>query len=208
MGKINDISGQVFGKLTVIKFLRIDHARKAVWLFQCDCGTLTEIRSNAVLTGKTLSCGCLRNRYFYDRTTHGMSHSRVYCIYKGIIQRCTDVNTPSYERYGPLGVCDRWLESFENFYEDMGDPPSDEYSIDRVNNNKGYSPENCRWANQLTQCMNRNSTIKVEYDDEVYSLMHICREVGISYPMVRYRLFIKGIPIELIIPGAKLLNAA
>ena len=91
------------------------------------------------------------------RYTHGMSGTRVLRIYRGIIQRCTNPNQPHYERYGGRGVtiCDAWRKSFEAFYADMGDPPTDQHSIDRIDNDRGYEPGNCRWATIEEQNANR-----------------------------------------------------
>lgn len=114
--------------------------------------------------------------------THGKSYSRVYKSYWAMLQRCTNPKDPSYGTYGGAGiaVCDRWLESFENFYADMGDRPPHR-SLDRINGRLGYEPGNCRWATALEQNQNRDSTVPIEVAGIKYpSLVSACAAFGIA----------------------------
>ncbi len=126
-------------------------------LYKCSCGKRKVINDNNVKYGKTKSCGCLqKERASLSTKTHGMTKTRVHGIWVGMIGRCNVKSNSSYENYGAKGikVCERWL-NFENFLEDMGQPKKNE-TIDRIDNKKGYEPNNCRWATYQEQSFNQN----------------------------------------------------
>lgn len=128
-----------------------------LWKCQCDCGSVSNVKSANLRSGQSKSCGCLRKENgIKANTKHGMSNSPEIHIWHKMIKRCTNPKDPAYKNYGGRGitVCDRWLGSFEAFYEDMGPRPHKDLTIERVDNDKGYCPENCKWETRKEN--NRN----------------------------------------------------
>jgi len=149
-----NLQGHKFGKLTVIEFVSVLKER-TLWLCRCDCGQSKVMRQDYLTGGRGKSCGCLSKEMLLKRTTHNKWGSREYNSWGNMIQRCTNKNHNNYKLYGGRGitVCDRWLESFENFYEDMGLRPKGT-SLDRKDNDGNYCKENCKWSTQKEQCNN------------------------------------------------------
>lgn len=153
-----DISGKRFGLLTVVCFdswLKKGRSRTSKWLCKCDCGKTTTVRVGNLNNGTTTSCGCVAAQ---NSTTHGMSKTPLYRVWANMIKRCSNPKSTHYEHYGGRGikVCDRWLHSFEHFYEDMGECPEG-MSLDRIDPDGHYEPSNCRWASKSEQSFNRRS---------------------------------------------------
>lgn len=177
-----------FGFLTHVK--KTDKKKadgRYLHLFICDCGNEVERSMNNV-KGKNgrQSCGCRRGDV---SRKHGMRNTRVYRIWRGMKGRCTNKNDKDYEKYSRLGICDEWLD-FSNFYKDMGDPPSENHSIDRIDNDSGYFKDNCRWATVSQQARNRSNSMSwivdgVEYD----SVSDVAKAFGVK-PPVAHRWFV------------------
>lgn len=157
---VDDIVGKKFGRWIVLKFTERKYQRRPYYLCRCECGREKEVNRSFLLNGRSKSCGCLAGDVAKLRcTTHGHTSggfTKAYRTWQGIKNRCYNANVKAYKYYGGRGitVCERWLHSFENFLADMGEPEPG-LSIDRINNDKGYSPENCRWATFSEQMRNR-----------------------------------------------------
>lgn len=196
MGKRVDIEkeiGKKYGRLTIIEYAgKNKHGAKMVSC-DCDCGKTKTIAMSSILTGASMSCGCLNIKKIRDRSLkHGLSRHPLYHVYKAMISRCCNVENPRYSSYGGRGitVCDEWLQSFTAFYDfslEIG--WSKGLLIDREDNDKGYSPENCRFVGLLVSANNRKTISKG--NSTGFRGVHRCREkfsvqVTISgYPKTR-----------------------
>lgn len=157
-----NIAGQKFGRLTAIK-RDFESKKYSKWVFKCDCGKLLSAGKQGVVTGTQLSCGCYaRELKAKQNLTHGLSGHPLYRTWNGMVQRCTVEHSKDYPYYGGRGitVCDRWLD-VRNFIEDMGDKPK-RATLDRIDNSKGYSPDNCRWATPIAQANNKRNNREVD----------------------------------------------
>jgi len=152
-------SGDRFGSLTAKDRVRGENGL-LLWRFVCDCGNEVINNGQPMLRANPWrSCGCQRytSGEGHSQYRHGMKGTRVYRIWNAMRQRCHNPNQPHYARYGGRGVrvCKKWREDFVSFYEDMGDPPSNKHSIDRINPSGNYEPRNCRWATASQQNLNK-----------------------------------------------------
>ena len=171
--------GEKYGMLTVVEKLK-----NSLYIFSCDCGNKEFIRKGGdVKSGKIKSCGCL---------FHNLTNSKEYKSWRSMKQRCYCPNNPDYHNYGGRGitVCDRWLESFESFYEDMGErpEPKKDYSLDRINVNGDYCKENCRWATAEEQSNNTRETIYIEYKNQILTARDWSKLTGIEPDLIRRRI--------------------
>lgn len=184
---INEIIGQRFGQLVVQSRHPGEHKQKKVsWNCLCDCGNTKVVLGVSLRNGHTRSCGCLKKTH---KTTHGMSDTPEFRVWWGMLGRCYNKKSKDYPNYGGRGilVSDEWLE-FEAFYRDMGPRPSPDHTIERDNNDLGYSKGNCRWATRLEQSNNRSMCRRIEFDGEIKSLAEWCRELGLNHSTMTSRL--------------------
>jgi hypothetical protein len=139
--------------LTVVKLDGRNKQGRLLWLCECDCGKSVRVISGHLKSGNTKSCGCLKFKGY--RTTHGKCRTAIYETWINMKSRCLNKNNPKYIDYGDrdITICTRWYV-FENFYKDMGDKPKG-LTLERINNTKGYSPNNCKWATHSEQAFNR-----------------------------------------------------
>lgn len=154
MSSMIDWSGRKLGKLTAIAHTGVKDKRGAyIWEFSCDCGNTITAVPDKVRRNNIPSCGCALQKH---KTLHGKTGTKEYSIWVAMKQRCSNPNHPCYADYGGRGitVCDRWSNSFESFLEDMG-PKPEKLTLERINNSKGYSPENCKWDTRANQIFNR-----------------------------------------------------
>lgn len=200
MGKKLYLEGRRFERLIAME------RRGKRWLCRCDCGNVKEISQGSLMKGKSRSCGCLSREMALARfTKHGMSTkgNRKHVTLQSILSRCYGVTQKAYPDYGGRGitVCDRWrfgedgLTGQECFWRDMGEKPSPTHSIDRIDNDKGYSPENCRWATKKEQSANRRNNVLLSRHGETKYLAEWARELGISDGALRSRIK-RGVPLD------------
>lgn len=207
---MKNLLGQKFGRLTVIALAKC-HTRKSgrkdvMWECECECGNRTAVRATSLLGGHTQSCGCLWQEAIRDRyLTHGMNDTRLHKVWRGMKTRCYNPNADSYKNYGGRGItiCDEWLgeNGFQNFYDwamANGYNPEakrGECTIDRIDNDRGYSPDNCRWVSMVTQIKNQRKPIKkgrttiyYEIDGETHSISEWCKIYDLQYMTVYNRI--------------------
>ena len=185
--------GMVFGRLTVIKFHKLKRLPKSTWKCICKCGNKIETTATFLTTGNTQSCGCLRKDLL---TVHGHAlnndHSRTYTTWGAMKARCYNKKHKFYKNYGGKGVtiCQRWLNSFSLFLQDMGKRPKGK-TIDRIDPFGNYEPDNCRWAGKYTQGSNKRYNVEIMYKGKLTTLARACRKEKVKY-MFAYNRLIKG----------------
>lgn len=182
-----DISGTVFGRWTVVCLSEVKK-KKAYWRCQCSCGTIRDVKSDSLTSGKSQSCGCFSRDC---RKTHGRSRTGdlTYESWRSIRYRCENPSCKAYPRYGGRGisVCERW-RLFENFISDMGERPSKKYSIERIDNDGNYEPSNCRWADMVEQGNNREYCKRFHFLGKSQTLTQWAREFGVARHLVFSRI--------------------
>lgn len=206
MGKCIDMTGQKFGRLTVIgrteNYITPKGTKFSQWICKCECGNTCTAKVSDLKYGKTKSCGCLHNELARQRRTkHSLSGTKLYMIWKAMKQRCSNLNNKDYPNYGGRGikVCDEWRNSFESFYSwAMSNGYSEELSIDRIDVNGNYEPNNCRWANATMQQNNKRNNRILEYKGETHTIAEWSRILHISRDVINKRIA-KGDSIEEII---------
>lgn len=186
-----DWIGKKFNKLTVLDIERVQQGKYVRWMWtcKCDCGNVKKIRGEYVVSGHTKSCGCnvLNNK---SAMTHGESKTRLHMIWARMRERCSKTLTSPHKRYAGRGikVCKEW-DNYEAFASwAMSNGYNDTLSIERINNNWGYCPENCKWIERGLQARNRRTTMWVEYNGERMSLAEACEIAGMPYKQVFARI--------------------
>ena len=183
-----DLTGQRFERLKVIKEVGRSSGGHVQWLCECDCGKTTVVASNNLRQGKIVSCGCNKRE---KATKHEQWGTRIYRTWSNMVQRCTNPNSKFYKLYGGRGitVCQEWTEDFKAFYDwAMANGYQEELQIDRIDNDKGYSPDNCRWITHAQNCNNMQKNKTITYNGETNTIAEWAKKTGISYKAIAYRL--------------------
>lgn len=189
--KFIDLTGQKFGRLTVIERAQ-NKGKHVMWMCECECGNRVNISSDNLKRGNTVSCGCYRSEKLAKRCKkHGHRYERIYRIWCGMKRRCYNAHEINYKLYGLRGitVCDEWLCDFGEFYNwSMSNGYEDSLTIDRIDSNKGYEPSNCHWTTRTHQNNNRRNNVVITYKDKSQTLSQWVDELGLDYKKTRDRL--------------------
>lgn len=203
------LTGQRFGKLTVIGYGGKRHRGKTppqTWICRCDCGNIRRVDAGNLRAGFSKSCGCVH----LTKNLDAKSYQPEYLAWHGLKGRCLNPANPCYRHYGGRGiqVCQRWLDSFDDFVADMGLRPSDKHSIDRKDNDGNYEPSNCRWATSKEQSQNRRNNVRLTHQGITICASEWARRLGISPQRIEQRIKQGGTASEILRPrGARTLFA-
>lgn len=193
MGKIKNIEGQRFGRLRVLFYVGQNKSKQAMWVAVCDCGGTVICDTHSLIRGNTKSCGCITEafmKYKKPAITHGSCDHPVYNTWCNIRSRCYNKSNPKYPRYGGRGikVCDEWQDfaTFKDWALSHGYEQG--LSIDRIDNDRDYCPENCRFVNNKIQSNNRSNNHYVEYNGKTQTISQWAEEYGLQYFQLQSRL--------------------
>lgn len=205
--RLNDLTGKRFGKWTVIS--RAENAgHHTMWNCVCDCGKHKKVYATHLTSGLSPSCGCItKGRIGKLNYTHGKCKTRLYNIWAGIKGRCSNPNVSSYHIYGERGIkiCKEWDSSFESFEKwALENGYKDDLSIDRIDVNGDYTPQNCKWSTNKEQSNNTRRTIFVEYENQKFSVKGLSEHLGLNYNRLLKGIRIKKLPVSEAIEYAKL----
>lgn len=194
-----DLTGKKFGMLTVIKRDGADNQRNPTWLCKCDCGNEKIVRGNLLKSGNTKSCGCInREKVKMLNFVTGAYKSRLHRIWDAMKQRCLNQKNNNYHRYGARGimVCEEWRNNFKAFYDwAMGNGYTDDLTIDRIDNDGNYCPENCRWATLHEQNRNRRTSRMITFNGKTQCMLDWAKELEIK-PITMVARFRRGWSVE------------
>ena len=189
-----DLTGQRFNHLLVLE--RVPNDKKTIWKCQCDCGKIVNVWAQSLKNGQK-SCGCMTKQILSEyRTTHGGSHTKLFEIWRNMKDRCYREKHKSYPQYGGRGikVCDEWKNDFSAFQKWAFENGYDENAefmkctIDRIDVNGNYEPDNCRWVDMKTQCNNRTNSRKLTYNNETHTISEWSEITGLPFDVIHSRL--------------------
>lgn len=189
MGRYIDLTGETFGRLRVLGREGINKHGQLTWACECECGNRKVTLGMLLRKGQVQSCGCLQKEITASiNKTHGKAATPIYYIWRSMMDRCHAPKSHAYSRYGGRGinVCERW-QSFEDFYADMGDRPEGK-SLERIDNNGDYSPENVVWADAKAQANNRRSNVILEHNGEKKTMQQWADQLGVKIQTIWARI--------------------
>lgn len=190
MGKLQDLTGQKFGRLTVLKF-SYRKGTNYFWKCRCDCGNEIDVVSGSLKRGLTKSCGCYNLEKIIERNTkHNLNDTRLHNIWVKMKQRCLNSKDVAYKNYGARGisVCDKWLNDFKAFYDwAINNGYSDNLTIERINVNGNYCPENCTWITKSQQCLNTRKNVFLTYNGMTKTIKEWADYFNVSYSAFFHR---------------------
>lgn len=195
-----DITNQRFGSVVAIRPTMQSSSGDMKWILRCDCGNEFEANAYPFRSGKRFDCPkCGFERRRVAKTKHGAVETSEYSIWANMLNRCRNKNEKSYKNYGGRGirVCARWQESFNNFLADMGPRPTAHHSLDRIDNDKDYAPNNCRWATAKQQCNNKRTNVRIGGK----TIAELAEQHGFAYDTLRDR-YVKNGENDLLRPLA------
>lgn len=201
--RVKDLTGQTFGRLTVIGFAGTDRpACRALWKCLCECGEATTVAGGSLTRGTTRSCGCMKLQLAAQRSTvHGLRSHPLYPTWMGMVARCTNPSRKEYAHYGGRGitVCAAWLApetGLAQFIADMGPTHREGLQLDRRDNDGPYSPGNCHWVTRTENGRNKRNNLTIDFSGRSMCLAEWCEVIGLRYDTVRARLNRYGWPVE------------
>lgn len=195
MPAAQDLVNRKFGRLTVLSRHPFSNScGKVQWECICECGNTLLTNTGALTSGNTKSCGCQRSdsarETGLNQRTHGLTGTSEYKAWQSMRDRCSNPDVESYHSYGGrnISVCERWSNSFENFYEDMGPKPDPNFSLDRIDVNGNYEPSNCRWVDILTQASNKTTNVLFQLNGQTLTQSQIAKQANIPVATLVTRL--------------------
>lgn len=196
MSKLIDLTNQRFEKLTVLKRVENGIHGNARWECLCECGKTTIVDARNLRSGAVKSCGCLRQVSY--NVTHNSSGTSLYQMWRSMLYRCENPKHTAYKSYGQRGicVCEEWHDFlvFKKWVEET--KPSGKVTLDRIDNNKGYTPDNCKWSSPKEQAHNRRSNLLFEYQEKTHDLQQWSEILGFNYKTVHNRIYKLGWDFE------------
>jgi hypothetical protein len=197
--KLIDLTGKKVNRLTVLRKVESDKYGHPRWLCRCDCGNETVVWGSELRRGRIQSCGCWKKERMGElNKKHGHKNDRLYNTWAGMIQRCENPKAHNYKDYGGRGisVCEEWHDFMCFFRWSMENGYNDDLTIDRINNDAGYEPDNCRWTTYKTQANNKRNNHFLTYNGETHTISEWSKITGIDKGTIRNRIVLHGWSVE------------